>query len=62
LDLVAEADHQWIEATLADRQLVVRLDPRTGTNRAKVTVRGPHLGHHCSGAVHGHVDGVVELA
>jgi hypothetical protein len=39
LDLVAEADDQWIEATLADGQLVVRLDPRTGTNRAKVTVR-----------------------
>ena len=39
LDLVAEADDQWIEATLADGQLVVRLDPRAGTNRAKVTVR-----------------------
>jgi hypothetical protein len=39
LDLVAETDDQWIEATLTAGQLVVRLDPRTGANRAKVTVR-----------------------
>jgi hypothetical protein len=39
LDLVAETDDEWIEAILSTSQLVVRLRPRTGANRAKVTVR-----------------------
>jgi hypothetical protein len=39
LDLVAETEDEWIEATLTAGQLVVGIHPRTGANRAKVTVR-----------------------